>query len=290
MPRESVGELVFYCLDLFVIRTAKERTSVTTIQDICGFMETFAPTRLAEDWDNVGLLIGDSAINVDRIMTCLTVTPESATEAIEKKANLIVSHHPIPFRPFKRLTTETTASRMLWDLIRAGVSIYSPHTGFDSASEGINQTLCRRLGMTEMEPLVPIADDPQGLGAGRIGTLASKQTLGEFVAGIKARFSLDGLHVVGELTSPIQKIGVACGSGGSFLEQVRRAHCDAFVTGEATFHTCLEAQANKVSLVLLGHYSSERFAVEDLSDRLKEKFSGIDVWASTTESDPLTWV
>jgi dinuclear metal center YbgI/SA1388 family protein len=274
----------------FETRTTIERIEVTTINDVCGFLDSFAPTRLAEDWDNVGLLAGDPAGEAVRIMTCLTVTPESAVEAINAKTDLIVSHHPLPFRPLKRLTTSTTPSRLLWELIRAGVSIYSPHTGFDSALEGINQTLGQRIGLQEITPLVPIVDDPDGLGAGRIGTLANSLSLDEFVSGVKKSFSLDGIQVVGELNRSVEKIAVACGSGGSFLEQARRSHCDTFVTGEATFHTCLEARANNISLVLLGHFASERFAVEALADRLAQKFDGVEVWASSEESDPLIWV
>lgn len=268
----------------------KAGNQVTTIKDVCGFLDSFAPTRLAEEWDNVGLLVGDPAATLKKAMTCLTVTQESAAEAIDKKVDLIVSHHPLPFRPLKRLTTDTTPSRLLWDLIRAGVSIYSPHTGFDSASEGINQSLGERIGMTEMVPLVPIKDDPHGLGAGRTGKLASPKKLGDFVDEVKKSFGLPGIHIVGEPESSVEVIGVACGSGGSFLEKARRAKCDTFVTGEATFHTCLEAKAQGISLVLLGHYASERFAVEALSDRLASKFTDVEVWASNEESDPLSWV
>jgi len=100
------------------------------IQSICQFMESFAPRRLAEEWDNVGLIAGDRLGKVERVMTCLTVTPESVEEAIAKKVDLIVSHHPLPFRPIKRLTTDNTPSELLWKLARAGVSVYSPHTSF----------------------------------------------------------------------------------------------------------------------------------------------------------------
>ena len=120
---------------------------MTKIAQVSQFLNQFAPTRLAEEWDNVGLLVGDPKLVVERMMTCLTVTPESAAEAISQQANLIISHHPIPFRPLKRITTETVASKLIWDLIRAGVSIYSPHTGFDSAVSGINQSLSQRLGI-----------------------------------------------------------------------------------------------------------------------------------------------
>ena len=268
---------------------------MTKIKDICGFLDSFAPTCLAEDWDNVGLLTGDPEAMANRIMTCLTITPESAAEAISRNSNLIVSHHPLPFRPLKRLTTETVPSRLLWDLIRAGVSIYSPHTGFDSATEGINQSLSERIGMTRIVPLIPNAEDPASPGTGRLGVLPSSQSVEEFVTQIKSHFSLDGIHIVGKLSDPVHRIAVACGSGGSFLSKAIHAQCDTFVTGEATFHTCLEAKANNISLILLGHYASERFAVEDLAIRLQQEFEAsenpdFEVWASQEESDPLVWV
>lgn len=262
---------------------------MTSIKEICGFLDSFAPTRLAEDWDNVGLLVGDSGAPAKKVMTCLTVTQESADEAIAANCDLIVSHHPLPFRPLKRLTTDTTPSRLVWELARAGISIYSPHTGFDSAADGINQSLALKLGLQDPVPLVPIKDDPQELGAGRMGKLDSRLPLQEFVTATKQVFGLDGMHIVGDLNVPVEKVAVACGSGGSFLEKARRARCDTFVTGEATFHTCLEAKANGISLVLLGHYSSERFAVELLADRIGEKFGEVETWPSKDESDPLVW-
>jgi dinuclear metal center YbgI/SA1388 family protein len=120
---------------------------------VLDFLERFAPPGLAADWDNVGLLLGDRAAAVRRVMTCLTVTPESAAEAIEEGAQLIVTHHPILFRPVKRLTTATPEGSILLALIRAGVAVYSPHTAFDNTHGGINELLARRLGLVEVVPL-----------------------------------------------------------------------------------------------------------------------------------------
>ena len=151
------------------------------INDICRFLDEFAPTRLAEEWDNVGLLVGDRKSNVAKIMTCLTVTPDSAAEAIERGCHLIVSHHPVLFRATKRITSDTISSRLLLELIRAGTAVYSPHTGFDSAAGGINQSLCEKLSLQNIQPLVPIIDDPDSLGAGRVGKLEKPIPLSNFV-------------------------------------------------------------------------------------------------------------
>jgi dinuclear metal center YbgI/SA1388 family protein len=126
---------------------------MSTVAALVESLQQLAPLDLAQEWDNVGLLWGDASAPVERLMTCLTVTPETAAEAIEARAELIVTHHPILFRPIQRLTTATSEGRMLLALARAGVAIYSPHTAFDNAPGGINDILARRLGLTELRPL-----------------------------------------------------------------------------------------------------------------------------------------
>lgn len=124
-----------------------------TVATVVDYLDHFAPLPLAAEWDNVGLLLGDRAASVERIMSCLTVTPGSAAEAIEAGAQLIVTHHPILFRGVKRLTTTTPEGRTLLALIKAGVAVHSPHTAFDNTSGGINDLLARRLGLIDVAPL-----------------------------------------------------------------------------------------------------------------------------------------
>jgi dinuclear metal center YbgI/SA1388 family protein len=123
------------------------------IATVVQFLDEFAPPNLAADWDNVGLLLGDPADPVQKIMTCLTVTPETAGEAVARGANLVVTHHPILFRAVKRLTAASPDGRMLLALVRAGVAVYSPHTAFDNTAGGINELLAHRLGLTDLAPL-----------------------------------------------------------------------------------------------------------------------------------------
>jgi dinuclear metal center YbgI/SA1388 family protein len=180
-------------------------------------------------------------------------------------------------------------------LIRGGVSIYSPHTGFDSAHQGINQTLGERIGLTNIAPLIANVENPEGPGAGRFGELSQSMSLKEIANIIKSRFSLEQVQIVGAPSDSSHRIAVACGSGGSFLDKAIANRCDTFVTGEATFHTCLEAKANNLSVILLGHYASERFAVDDLAARIEKEFeepgnARFKVWASQEESDPLAWI
>lgn len=258
------------------------------VAEIADFLEAFAPARLAEDWDNVGLLVGDPLADVERVMTCLTITPASVREAISEGANLIVAHHPLPFRPLKQLTTATPEGRMLLELIAAKVAVYSPHTAFDSAADGINQQLARGLELADVQVLVPAADGV--LGAGRFGQLRKPQRLAGLAQAVKQFLKIERVQVVGSPDREIKKVAVACGSAGEFLAPARAAGCDCLVTGEVRFHTALEAEATGIALVLAGHYASERFGVEALAGVLARQFPKLRIWASQQEADPLAWL
>lgn len=255
--------------------------------EIVAFLDQFAPSRLAEDWDNVGLLVGDSGATVDRVMTCLTITPSSAAEAVEHGARLIVSHHPLPFSPLKRITDETTVGRLLLQLVRAGVAIASPHTAFDSAARGINQALAEGLGLTEIAPLIAHSE---GEGTGRFGCFSRAITLDALAQAAMRFLKCSSVHVVGPPNQQICRVAVGCGAAGELLASAVQRRCEAMLLGEARFHTCLEAEAQGVGLVLAGHFATERFAVERLATVLAEQFPTLEVWPSSAERDPLRLV
>ena len=258
------------------------------LDDLCRFLEAFAPPALGEDWDNVGLLVGDRSRSIQRVMTCLTITPASASEAIERQADVIVTHHPLPFQPLKRITSDTTVGRLLLGLIRANVAIYSPHTAFDSTAAGINQRLAEGLGLMDIQPL-EVSESMPDVGSGRYGSLPQPASLADVAARLKEFLQISELQLVGEDDQEIERVAVACGSAGSFLKQALARDCQLFVTGETNFHTCLEAEARGIALLLPGHYASERFALERLAEHLAKQFPPLTIWASESERDPLRW-
>jgi dinuclear metal center YbgI/SA1388 family protein len=155
---------------------------MSTVSEVVGWLDRFAPPALAESWDNVGLLWGDPSGPVSRVMTCLTVTPATAAEAIDDGAELIVSHHPVLFRAVKRVRADLPETGMLWSLARAGVSIASPHTAFDNTAGGINDGLARRLGLVDPVPLRPAATGGAAPSSNKVVVFAPSASRAEVVA------------------------------------------------------------------------------------------------------------
>lgn len=116
---------------------------------IISLMEDVAPKKLAEDWDNVGLIIGDGSKVVKRIMVCLDLPDWVLEEAIEEKIDMIVTHHPFIFTGIKSINTDSSLGRKIIKLIKNDISVYSSHTNFDIAKGGLNDIFARQLGFDE---------------------------------------------------------------------------------------------------------------------------------------------
>ena len=279
---------------------------MSKVADVAGWMEAIAPLALSESWDNTGLLLGDPESGVERVMTCLTLTGTTVQEAVDGGVQLVIAHHPMPFKPMGRITTQSQTGRLVWRLATAGIAVYSPHTAWDSAAHGINALLAERMGLRRIAPLLPFTpastmpgataqpaggslppDSGDSIGAGRFGSLEPALAFSQVVRRMCEQIS--GCRPRGRDSGrAIERVGIACGSGGSFLEAAVRAQCDLLITGEATFHTCLEAEFLDLGLLMLGHFASERFAMEHLAKLLREEMPELDVWAAKSEKDPVS--
>lgn len=259
----------------------------TNVRDVVSFMNDVAPLTLAESWDNVGLLLGDLAARANSVMTVLTLTPPTVQEAIDRSASLVVAHHPLPFKPVGSITTEDYTGDLLWRLASHGISVYCPHTAWDSSAAGINAQLAERLSLANIRPMDP-SDSPglEDCGSGRLGELTQSAALGHFASQMSELIPYARTRIV-DASRAVNRVGIACGSGGGLLDLAVKSGCDTLLTGEATFHTCLQAQAAGVNLVMVGHYASERFSLETLAVQLAARFPAIEAWASEFETDPV---
>lgn len=263
---------------------------MTLISTLIDTLNDLAPRSLAEDWDNTGLLLGDPRRDASKILTCLTLTPDVADEAMAGNYDLIVSHHPILFRPIQQLTTTETQGDMLLQLIQSRIAVYSPHTSYDNSKQGINQQLAEALGLRVLRPLRVRDDVSESVaGSGRMGTLSAPKSLKELADQAKTLFRITTIGLVGDPDMQISRVGIACGSAAEFLSDAAKLGCDAFITGEARFHDYLKARDLGIAMLLPGHYASERGGVEQLARLIHSHHPECVVDASQIESDPLQY-
>ena len=134
------------------------------LNSVLNALQTIAPLEFAESWDNVGLLVGNRNREIASAMTCLTLTATTLDEAIQEQIDLVICHHPIPFKPLSKINDDTTTGKLLLRAIEAGIAIYSPHTAWDNAKSGINQQLARILGLELVKPLQAFAEEESSEG------------------------------------------------------------------------------------------------------------------------------
>lgn len=258
-----------------------------TLAAVTAELERIAPLRLAAEWDSVGLLVGPPRLAIDRVLTCLSLTPPVAAEAVRERADLVVTHHPLPFRPVSRITADSGTGRVLLELIRSGCGVWSSHTAWDSAVGGINDQLAVLLGLTDVEPIDPDTTIP-GAGFGRLGKAAAQVSVAALGRVAAERLGATAVQVVGDPQRPAGRVGIVCGSGGDGIAQVRGRGCDTLVTGELRLHHAIEAEAAGLAVVAVGHHASERFSMAVLAERLAAALPGLIAWASRDECDPFS--
>ena len=120
---------------------------MTKLLEITNCLENEFPPEYAEDFDNIGLLVGRCDKNVTKVLVCLDCNKNVVKEAINIGAQLIVTHHPVIFNPIKSITDSTDAGEMLISALENNISIYSAHTNADSAPNGLTDTVCKKLGL-----------------------------------------------------------------------------------------------------------------------------------------------
>jgi dinuclear metal center YbgI/SA1388 family protein len=234
-----------------------------TNQDIYRLLDQKAPFALAEEWDNVGLLIGNPADEVSRVLVALDATPDAVQAAKAMGADLIITHHPVIFEPLKTLDSHSIP----YMLAAAGIAVISAHTNTDKACGGVNDVLAARLGLTDLR----VTED----GFCRIGTLARPTEADTF-----AKMVADTLDTAVRTNGgdTIRTVGVCGGSGGDFIAPLAQ-EIDAFVTGEVRHHQWLEANALGVTVLEAGHHATEVLIVDTLCTWLKEAFPTLAVTA-----------
>ncbi len=253
------------------------------VADVAKAMEEIAPLRFAESWDNVGLLLGDPAAPASTVLLTIDLTPEVVSEATRLGATMVVAYHPPIFKAQNRVL----AGDLVYAILRAGISVYSPHTAFDVCSGGTNDALGDLVGMAGRAPLRRHPADPER-GIGRVGSVDT--TREALIAQVRERLSLPRLLVAGPMTGAARRVAVCAGAGGSLLGDTISAGADVVLAGELSHHDALRAARAGLTAIATLHSNAERLALPALATRLRALLGGVAVHVSTEDKDPFSIV
>ncbi|MHC1743141.1 MAG: Nif3-like dinuclear metal center hexameric protein [Syntrophobacteraceae bacterium] len=267
------------------------------VGDLIRWIDAYAPFRLAAAWDHCGLQVGNPASEVERVLVALDVSSRTLDEAIRLGCQVLVTHHPLIFRPMAAIREDEYPGRLVASAIRGRVSLIAAHTNLDIARGGTNDRLCGLMGLDDTVPLdtgSPAEAEGAPLGIGRVGSLPQAERLAGLARRLEDTLGGSKVRVVGKPEQSIQRVAVCTGSGGSLLDLALAAGVEAYVTGDLKYHEGQRALEEGVALIDVGHFASEHIIVHPLKEYLVKRSleldAKLDVLESTEESDPFWYV
>lgn len=260
---------------------------MTTIREIIATLERFAPLPLQEDYDNSGLQVGLTETDeASGVLLCLDVTEATIDEAVSKGCNVVVSHHPLLFRPVKRIECNDLVSKVLIKAIKNDINIISAHTNLDNSIPGVSSHMAEKLGLTSVEAL---ETDAQGRCSGVIGNLPEPIDESDFLHMVKNCFKAPCIRHNALLGRKIERVALCGGSGAFLAASALSAGADAFVTGEIGYHRFF-GYDGVMKLVETGHFESEQYTVELLEKVLKADFPELRTERASAYLNPISYL
>ncbi len=245
---------------------------MATVREVATLLDSMVPNKLAEPWDNVGLLWGRQEKQVKRILLALDLTKEVVAQAIEQKIDMVLTHHPVIFNKLGSVTDDNWQQDLLLELAEHGIAAYSAHTNLDIVVGGVNDALAKVLKIEDTDVL----DDKTGLG--RIGTV-EKQNLEEFAAFVKKVLKCDYV-TVGNAGKKVHRVAICGGAGSDLIPMAIAKGADTFITGDVKYHSAQQAVFGGLNFIDAGHQTTEWPVVDKVADRLSLRFTELD-WQIT---------
>lgn len=220
---------------------------------------------------------------------CLDVTEAIVDEAVRSGCNMIVSHHPLLFRPLRQLTDSTEAERVVRRCVLEGIAVASWHTNLDNAPLGVNRRIAEKLGLCDIRLIGKKQVGAIDGGSGTIGRLPHPMAADDFVLLVKRTFQVE-CALCGELLRrPISTVAICGGAGDCLLGEAIAEGTDAFITGEMHYHTYFGHQ-QQLQLMAIGHYQSEQYTAQLLRDILAQSFPEMKLAVAETNTNPILYI
>jgi dinuclear metal center YbgI/SA1388 family protein len=233
---------------------------ILKVKTIHNIMEEYAPEALKEDYDNVGLMVGDKDEEVTKILIALDCTLDVIREAVDSGCNFILTHHPLLFIKPKTITSDTLTGKKIFKLIKNNIAVYASHTNLDSVKGGLNDIATEILGFTKgtvMESSTVSGYDNGHSGIGRLVTLDNPTTLLDLCEKVKKLLNAEQIRYVGEDNKEVKTIAIINGSGEDFFEMSRSLKVDCIITGDTKYHGASDLKEQGTALIDAGHFITE---------------------------------
>jgi dinuclear metal center YbgI/SA1388 family protein len=275
----------------------------SSVAEIVKLMNQLAPPWLAQEWDNVGLQIGDPRLPVRRIWVALDPSLEVVKAACENKVDLLITHHPLIFRSLKSIDFDTPGGSIIQMASKHQLSIFSAHSNLDIVRDGVNDVLAKRLELKHLEILQPVKveerfkDDIFLLdsgelehGIGRIGSLAKTRNLKSLALMVKEKLKLNFVKVTGNPEQKVTQVAICSGSGSSLMQTFIASDAQVYISGDIHYHDARDAESANRGIIDIGHFPSEHLMVEALAHQLEKILTREDIKTKvepcTMEKDP----
>ncbi len=250
-------------------------------------LESIAPKEICCSWDNVGIMAGDSLSEIKKAVIALDCSDAVIDEAIEKGANMIITHHPFIFKPVKNLDCSAPLSKKIYKIIKNDILVYSAHTNLDIADYGTNYTLAELIELENVEGLCPMGENNF---MGRVGNLKKEMSFAEFIKFVKAKLGAERFVVNGDMDAVIKKVGLCTGAGSEYLALAKKMGCDVYITGDVGYHNAQTAEDLEICLIDGTHYLTEVIVVNTLYEILSKEFNDVEFIRSNVNGQTLNIV
>lgn len=228
------------------------------INRVVSIIEQFAPVELSESWDNSGWQINLGKSRANNIMLCLTITKDVIEQAKKQHCDFIISHHPLFFSEFKTVSAENIYQKILVEVVKNEIQIYSAHTNLDKTKDGVNDILIKRLDIKRAKTIGDYV---------RAGSYPKAMSLDDFIMKLKLSLNTQNIKLINPNNiQKIKTVAVCSGSGSEFINEVE---ADVFVTGDIKYHSAIEVKDKVV--IDAGHFETERIILPILKDLLKKE-------------------
>ncbi len=257
-----------------------EGSKSVRISDVYSFLDEKYPFSLQESWDNSGYIVESDGDSCSKIVLTLDITNDVVDESVYKKADLIISHHPVIFNPLKKIQVDTP----VYNLVRNGIGAICMHTNLDIAEGGTNTVIVKKIA--EKLNILPNIEPLEESGLGCIIELEKVTDCVDLAEILKEIFNIERIKMsyYGEFI--LSKIAICSGSGGSMWKLAKARGCSALITGDVKHDVWIDANNSKFTIIDCGHFHTENIVLWELRRVLEEKFPMLDIEIAESTTDP----